>query len=282
MKMIDSKAVIEFQKAVLKQITQSFAFKPVLAVIQVEGDSASDRYIRNKIKLGEELRIEVRHILLNNDVEQVEVLELIDELNDDRNVNGIILQLPIPDHLNKRLLLDRIDPEKDVDGLGAQQIGWLGTNNDKALVPCTAKGVMNLINANTDDINGLDIVVVNCSYLIGIPLQTMLRDRATVTICHELTEDLQEKMRAADIVITGIGQAKYFDRSYTSNGQIIIDCSMNFDEDGKLVGDYDLESLKGMDVLIASGSGHTGPLTVLSLMYNTVQAFMNQNTKKGA
>ena len=282
MKMIDSKAVIEFQKAVLKQITQSFAFNPVLAVIQIEGDSASDRYIRNKIKLGEELGIEVRHILLNNDVEQVEVLELIDELNDDRNINGIILQLPIPDHLNKRLLLDRIDPEKDVDGLGAQQIGWLGTNNDKALVPCTAKGVMNLINANTNDINGLDIVVVNCSYLIGIPLQTMLRDRATVTICHELTEDLQEKMRAADIVITGIGQAKYFDRSYTSNGQIIIDCSMNFDEDGKLVGDYDLESLKGMDVLIASGSGHTGPLTVLSLMYNTVQAFMNQNTKKGA
>ena len=281
MKMIDSKAVIEFQKAVLKQITQSFAFKPVLAVIQIEGDSASDRYIINKIKLGEELRIEVRHILLNNDVEQVEVLELIDELNDDRNVNGIILQLPIPDHLNKRLLLDRIDPEKDVDGLGAQQIGWLGTNDNKALVPCTAKGVMHLINATVDDINGLDIVVVNCSYLIGIPLQTMLRDRATVTICHELTEDLQEKMRAADIVITGIGQAKYFDRSYTSNGQIIIDCSMNFDENGKLCGDYDLESLKGMDVLIASGPGHTGPLTVLSLMYNTIQAFMNQNTKQG-
>ena len=280
MKMIDSKAVIEFQKAVLKQITQSFAFKPVLAVIQIEGDSASDRYIINKIKLGEELRIEVRHILLNNDVEQVEVLELIDELNDDRNVNGIILQLPIPDHLNKRLLLDRIDPEKDVDGLGAQQIGWLGTNDNKALVPCTAKGVMHLINATVDDINGLDIVVVS-SYLIGIPLQTMLRDRATVTICHELTEDLQEKMRAADIVITGIGQAKYFDRSYTSNGQIIIDCSMNFDENGKLCGDYDLESLKGMDVLIASGPGHTGPLTVLSLMYNTIQAFMNQNTKQG-
>ena len=281
MKMIDSKAVIEFQKAVLKQITQSFAFKPVLAVIQVEGDSASDRYIRNKIKLGEELGIEVRHILLNNDVEQVEVLKLIDELNDDRNVNGIILQLPIPDHLNKRLLLDRIAPEKDVDGLGAQQIGWLGTNDNKALVPCTAKGVMDLINATVDDITGLDIVIVNCSYLIGIPLQTMLRDKATVTICHELTENLQKKMRAADIVITGIGQAKYFDRSYTSNGQIIIDCSMNFDENGKLCGDYDLDSIKSMSVKIASGSGHTGPLTVLSLMYNTIQAFMNQNTKQG-
>lgn len=282
MKMIDSKAVIEFQKAVLKQITQSFAFKPVLAVIQVEGDSASDRYIRNKIKLGEELGIEVRHILLNNDVEQVEMLELIDELNDDRNVNGIILQLPIPDHLNKRLLLDRIDPEKDVDGLGAQQIGWLGTNDDKALVPCTAKGVMHLINATVDDINGLDIVIVNCSYLIGIPLQTMLRDRATVTICHELTENLQKKMRAADIVITGIGQAKYFDRSYTSNGQIIIDCSMNFDENGNLCGDYDLDSIKSMSVKIASGPGHTGPLTVLSLMYNTIEAFIKQNTIKGA
>ena len=206
MKMIDSKAVIEFQKAVLKQITQSFAFKPVLAVIQVEGDSASDRYVRNKIKLGEELRIEVRHILLNNDVKQVEVLELIDELNDDRNINGIILQLPIPDHLNKRLLLDRIEPEKDVDGLGTQQIGWLGTNHKNALVPCTAKGVMDLIYANTDSIEGKDIIIVNCSYLIGIPLQAMLRDKATVTVCHKLTKGLKEKMRNADIVITGIGQ----------------------------------------------------------------------------
>ena len=281
MKMIDSKSVIELQKNLLKKSIEMFSIKPTLAVIQIEGDTASDKYVKNKKKLGEELGIEVKHILLSNNVAQYAVCELIDKLNDDKNINGIILQLPIPAHLNKKLLLDRIDPEKDVDGLGAQQIGWLGTNDKNALIPCTAKGVVDLINANVESIDGLDIVIVNCSYLIGIPLQTILRDRATVTICHELTEDLQEKMRAADIVVTGIGQAKYFDRSYVSNGQLIIDCSMNFDENSKLCGDYDLESLKSMDVLIASGPGHTGPLTVLALMYNTIKAFMNQNTIKG-
>ena len=279
MRIIDSKAVIDLQKDLLKKRIKLFSRKPTLAVIQVDGDAASDRYVRNKKKLGEELGLEVRHILLSNKINQSAIVEVIDKLNDDDNVNGIILQLPIPEHLNKRALLDRIAPEKDVDGLGAQQIGWLGTNDDRALAPCTAKGVVDLINANKDSIEGLDIVIVNCSYLIGIPLQTMLRDKATITVCHKLTKGLKEKMRNADIVITGIGQAKYFDRSYVSNGQIIIDCSMNFDENGKLCGDYDLESLKGMDVLIASGPGHTGPLTVLSLMYNTIQAFMNQHTK---
>ena len=280
MNIIDSKAVIEEQKKKLKETVQLFSNKPVLAVIQVEGDSASDRYVKNKKKLGEELGLEVRHILLDRNVTQHQVCCVIDELNNDERVNGIILQLPIPNHLNKRALLDRICPYKDVDGLGAYQIGWLGTNHENALVPCTAKGVMDLIYANTDSIEGKDIVIVNCSYLIGIPLQTMLRDKATVTVCHKLTKELKEKMRNADIVVTGIGQAKYFDRSYVSNGQIIIDCSMNFDENGKLCGDYDLESLKSMDVLIASGPGHTGPLTVLSLMSNTIEAYKKQNTRQ--
>ncbi len=279
MRMIDSKAVIELQKQKLKETISGFSHKPVLTVIQVDGDAASDRYVRNKKKLGEELGIEVRHILLNHDVKQVEVLELIDELNADDEINGMILQLPIPEHLNKRLLLNRIAPEKDVDGLGVQQIGMLGINDERALIPCTAKGVLDLLEANTDTLEGKDIVIVNCSYLIGIPLQTMLRDTATVTVCHKLTKGLKDKMRNADIVITGIGCAKFFDRSYVSNGQLIIDCSMNFDENNKLCGDYDLESLKSMDVLIASGPGHTGPLTVLSLMYNTAQAFMSQHTK---
>lgn len=281
MKMIDSKAVIESQKQELKETIQGLPSTPVLVVIQVDGDAASDRYVRNKRKLGEELGIEVRHILLDNDVKQVEVLELIDELNADDEVNGMILQLPIPEHLDKRLLLNRIAPEKDVDGLGVQQIGMLGINDKKALVPCTAKGVYDLLIANTDTLKGKDIVIVNCSYLIGIPLQTMLRDTATVTVCHILTKDLKNKMRNANIVVTGIGQAKYFDRSYVSNGQLIIDCSMNFDENNKLVGDYDLESLKSMDVLIASGPGHTGPLTVLSLMSNTIEAFIKQNIIQG-
>ena len=278
MRMIDSKAVINEQKEKLRKEIKLFSNKPKLVVIQVEGDAASNRYVNNKKKLGEELGLDVCHILLHHNISQHEVCEIIDELNEDKGVNGVILQLPIPEHLNKKALLNRIAPEKDVDGLGVQQIGMLGTKDEGALIPCTAKGVYDLLIANTDTLEGKDIVVVNCSYLIGIPLQTMLRDTATVTVCHILTKDLKTKMRNADIVVTGIGQAKYFDRSYVSNGQIIIDCSMNFDENGKLVGDYDLESLKSMDVLIASGPGHTGPLTVLSLMHNTIEAYKKQYT----
>ena len=277
MEMINSKEIIANEKAKLIDIVKGLDQQPVLAVIQVAGDSASDRYVNNKRKLGAEIGIEVRHILLDNNVTQAEVQSVINELNSNDDVNGIILQLPIPEHLNQRELLDNICPYKDVDGLGAYQLGWLGTKDKRALAPCTAKGVIALLdNVVEEGLVGKDICVVNCSYLIGIPLQTMLRDTATVTVCHKLTNDLKNKMRNADIVITGIGCAKFFDRSYVSNGQVIIDCSMNFDN-GKLCGDYDLESLKSMDVLIASGAGHTGPMTVLSLMINTVQAYMNQN-----
>ena len=277
MEMINSKEIIANEKAKLIDIVKGLNKQPVLAVIQVAGDSASDRYVNNKRKLGAEIGIEVRHILLDNNVTQAEVQYVINELNSNDDVNGIILQLPIPEHLNQRELLDSICPYKDVDGLGAYQLGWLGTKNKCALAPCTAKGVIALLdNVVEEGLVGKDICVVNCSYLIGIPLQTMLRDIATVTVCHKLTNDLKNKMRNADIVITGIGCAKFFDRSYVSNEQVIIDCSMNFDN-GKLCGDYDLESLKSMDVLIASGAGHTGPMTVLSLMINTVQAYINQN-----
>lgn len=279
MEMINSKEIIANEKAKLIDIVKGFNGVPKLCVIQVEGDSASDRYVNNKRKLGAEIGIEVEHILLANDVSYATLLDTITEKNNDNTVNGIIVQLPLPEHLKQyeRIFLDSICPYKDVDGLGAYQLGWLGTKDKRALAPCTAKGVIALLNNVVEEgLVGKDICVVNCSYLIGIPLQTMLRDIATVTVCHKLTNDLKNKMRNADIVITGIGCAKYFDRSYVSNGQVIIDCSMNFDN-GKLCGDYDLESLKSMDVLIASGAGHTGPMTVLSLIINTVQAYINQN-----
>lgn len=279
MRMINSKEIIANEKAKLIETVKKLNGVPKLCVIQVEGDSASDKYVNNKKKLGAEIGIEVEHILLANDVSYATLLDTITEKNNDNTVNGIIVQLPLPEHLKQyeRVFLDNICPYKDVDGLGAYQIGWLGTKNKHALTPCTAKGVVALLdNVVGDDLVGKDICIVNSSYLIGIPLQAILRDKATVTLCRRFTKDLKNKMRNADIVITGIGQAKHFDRSYVSNGQVIIDCSMNFDN-GKLCGDYDLESLKSMNVLIASGPGHTGPFTVLSLIANTIQAYINQN-----
>ena len=272
-----AKPYVDSKLIELKERVEKLNKRPKLVIIRANNDEPSERYIRNKIKKCEEVGVLSEIIRYDENVTQEEIKNKIEELNSDDEVCGILLQLPIYEHLDSDYLIDQICPYKDVDGLGAYQLGWLGTKDKRALAPCTAKGVIALLdNVVEEGLVGKDICIVNCSYLIGIPLQTMLRDIATVTVCHKLTNDLKNKMRNADIVITGIGCAKYFDRSYVSNEQVIIDCSMNFDN-GKLCGDYDLESLKSMDVLIASGAGHTGPMTVLSLMINTVQAYINQN-----
>lgn len=270
MKMINTKEIAqEIKDAFKASMTKGVA--PKLVILQVEGDKASDSYVKNKIKLGKELGIEVEHTLLKNDIPQRDLEMIIEYYNTDCDTNGIIVQLPLPKHLDERRALDTIDVEKDVDGLGTKQIGRLATQNGRIMHPCTALGVLNML-INITELEGKDVVIVNRSNLIGKPLQIMLTDEnATVTMCHSKTKNLKEKIQNADIVITGIGKAKFFDKSYFKDGQIIIDCSMNMYE-GKLCGDVKVEDLEELDVLVASGTGHTGVMTVLSLMYNTLMA----------
>lgn len=270
MKIINTKEIAQeikdaFRVAIPKGVV------PSLVIIQVEGDKASNSYVKNKMKLGQELGINVRHISLKNDVTQGKLERIIEFYNSNDEVDGIIVQLPLPKHLDERKALDTIDVEKDVDGLGTQQIGRLTTQNGRVMYPCTALGVLNML-IHITELEGKDVVIVNRSNLIGKPLQTMLTgENATVTMCHSKTKNLKEKIQNADIVITGIGKAKFFDKSYFKDGQIIIDCSMNVYE-GKLCGDVKVEDLEELDVLVASGTGHTGVMTVLSLMYNTLMA----------
>jgi len=272
MNIINTKEIAqEIKDAFKASMTKGIA--PKLVILQVEGDKASDSYVKNKIKLGKELGIEVEHTLLKNDIPQRDLEMIIEYYNTDCDTNGIIVQLPLPKHLDERKALDTIDVEKDVDGLGTKQIGRLTTQNGKIMYPCTALGVLNML-IHITELEGKDVVIVNRSNLIGKPLQIMLTDEnATVTMCHSKTKNLKEKMQNADIVITGIGKAKFFDKSYFKDGQIIIDCSMNMYE-GKLCGDVKIEDLEELDVLVASGTGHTGVMTVLSLMYNTLMAKM--------
>ena len=278
MNIINTKEIAqEIKDAFKASMTKGIA--PKLVILQVEGDKASDSYVKNKIKLGKELGIEVEHTLLKNDIPQRDLEMIIEYYNTDCDTNGIIVQLPLPKHLDERKTLDTIDVEKDVDGLGTKQIGRLTTQNGKIMYPCTALGVLNMLIHNAmithhQKSQKIDVVIVNRSNLIGKPLQIMLTDEnATVTMCHSKTKNLKEKMQNADIVITGIGKAKFFDKSYFKDGQIIIDCSMNMYE-GKLCGDVKIEDLEELDVLVASGTGHTGVMTVLSLMYNTLMAKM--------
>lgn len=270
MKIINTKEIAQEIKNAIRTIIPKDV-ETRLVIIQVEGDKASDSYVKNKVKLGAELGIKVSHVMLKNDTTQDKLERIIEFYNNEDSVNGIIAQLPLPKHLNERKALDKIDVEKDVDGLSTAQIGRLTTENGRVMFPCTALGVLIML-INITELEGKDVVIVNRSNLIGKPLQTLLtKKNATVTMCHSKTKNLKEKIQNADIVITGIGRAKYFDKSYFRDGQIIIDCSMNMYE-GKLCGDVKVEDLEDLDVLIASGTGHTGVMTVLSLMYNTLMA----------
>lgn len=270
MNIINTKEIAQEIKDAIK-VTIPKGVTPRLVIIQVEGDKASDSYVKNKVKLGKELGICVEHILLKNNISQSQLETVIKHYNDDNKVDGMIVQLPLPKHLDERKALDTINAEKDVDGLGTTQIGRLTTKSGRTMVPCTALGVLNML-INITELEGKDVVIINRSNLIGKPLQIILtEENATVTVCHSRTKNLKEKIQNADIVITGIGKAKYFDRSYFRDGQIIIDCSMNVYE-GKLCGDVKIEDIEELDVLIASGTGHTGVMTVLSLMYNTLMA----------
>lgn len=270
MKIINTREIAQEVKDAIR-VTMPKGVVPKLVILQVEGDKASDSYVKNKVKLGAELGIKVSHVMLKNDTTQDKLERIIEFYNNEDSVNGIIVQLPLPNHLDERKALDTIDVEKDVDGLSTAQIGRLTTQNGRVMHPCTALGVINML-INITELKGKDVVIVNRSNLIGKPLQTMLTNEdATVTMCHSKTKNLKEKIQNADIVITGIGKAKFFDKSYFKDGQIIIDCSMNVYE-GKLCGDVKVEDLEELDVLVASGTGHTGVMTVLSLMYNTLMA----------
>lgn len=270
-KEINSKEMVEKIKTTLKRTVDTKIHKPSLVIIQIEGDKASDSYVKNKVKVGEEVGITVKHIKMKQDTSEKELLNMVDVCNRS-NCDGIIVQLPLPKDIDERKVLDTIEPTKDVDGLGTHQIGLLNNGSKEALIPCTALGVMEMLIRTLTTTQGKDVVIVNRSHLIGKPLQVLLTENnATVTLCHSKTKNLKEKMLNADIVITGIGKANYFDKSYFKDGQIIIDCSMNLDENNKLCGDVKKqEVLDNLDVKIASGKGHTGLFTVVSLITNTI------------
>lgn len=269
MQLINSPLIKEEKIAYLQTFIKTNKLKPKLTIIQVDGDEASNRYVKNKITIGEKIGVQVEHIFLPNDITTSELIGAVEKVNKS-NTHGIIVQLPLPKQIDERQVLSAINPEKDVDGLTNEQFGKLVAKEMGALLPCTAQSVVMILEKVVEDFNGLDVVIVNRSHLIGLPLSMILTQKnCTVTLCHSKTKNLKEKMKQADIVITGIGKAHYFDETYFKNGQTIVDCSMNF-IDGKLVGDVNIDSLNNLDGYISSGKNQTGPLTCVSLMRNTI------------
>lgn len=250
---------------------------PKLVVIQVGDNPASSTYVKNKIKTCDEVGITSEHIKLDGNIDATELMKMIDAVNDDDTVHGILLQLPLPEHLakNEQMFIDRISWNKDVDGLTTENQARLWSGNMKRINPCTAEGILRLLK---DDLSGKTITIAGRSKLVGMPLFKLLLDRnATVTMCHSKTDDVGYHAMFSDVFISAIGKPKYF-KSDDCAGSAIIDVGINRDENGKLCGDVDWDSFtqECVDTLCTPVPKGVGVLTTAQLMLNTLKCIKYQ------
>ena len=245
---------------------------PKLAVIMVGEDKASKVYVKNKSKACNEIGIEFEEFILDENIEQKDLMELIQKLNNDKTVNGILLQSPIPRHLDINEAFKKIAPEKDVDGFNPVNVGKLSLNQD-TFVSCTPYGIMKMFEAYNINLEGKDVVIVGRSNIVGKPLiQCCLNKNATVTVCHSKTKDLKEHTKNADIVIAAIGKSKFVTEDMIKKDAVVIDVGINRGEDGKLTGDVDFENVSKKASFITPVPGGVGPMTIAMLMNNVIKA----------
>ena len=266
----------------VKQEVQALPTKPRLTIVTIGEDDASQVYVRNKIKTATGVGIEVNHVKLSETITQEEAEHKIIDIVESGDSDAIMLQLPIPKHLDEKILINLIPQEKDVDGLTDLNMGMLVNNHPYAIVPATAMGVYTVIaSVLGNDLSGVNVAVVNRSKLIGKPLQALLTNHnATVTLCHSKTDPLNHYTWNSHVVVTGVGKPKFFDNTDFNYYQLIVDCGINRDEDGKLCGDVDSESLSSFG---QEGIGYTpvpggvGILTTACLMKSVVQCYNLQH-----
>ena len=250
-----------------------------LAVIMVGDDKASQIYVKNKSKACQEIGIKFEEYFLGNDIKQEELIELIQKLNLDKSINGILLQSPIPKSLDINEAFRTISPEKDVDGFNPVNVGKLVLNQD-TFVSCTPYGIMKMFEEYDIDLTGKNVTILGRSNIVGKPLiQCCLNKNATVTICHSKTKDLKEHTKNADIVISAIGKAKFVTADMIKDGAVVIDVGINRDESGKIVGDVDFEKVSSKASYITPVPGGVGPMTIAMLMNNVIKATKLQNRR---
>ncbi|MCL6458529.1 MAG: bifunctional methylenetetrahydrofolate dehydrogenase/methenyltetrahydrofolate cyclohydrolase FolD [Gorillibacterium sp.] len=272
---INGKEIVASIREVIKQEVQELVIQgkqPGLAVVLVGDDSASAVYVRNKAKACEEVGIYSEVHRLPTDTSETELLSLIGSLNNDDRIHGILVQLPLPAHINESMVIDMISISKDVDCFHPINVGNLLIGKP-ALLPCTPAGVMEILHTLNEPIAGKHAVVVGRSNIVGKPMALLLlREDATVTICHSKTKNLQEITRQADILIAAVGRAKMITKDHVKPGAIVIDVGMNRDEHGKLCGDVDFADVAQSAGYLSSVPGCVGPMTITMLLRNTLEA----------
>ena len=266
-----AKKVREELKVKADELKQKGIF-PKLAVIMVGNDPSSKIYVRNKSKACEEVGIEYEEHLLDENIKNDELINLIEELNSRDDVHGILLQSPIPNHLDINLAFRTIKPEKDVDGFHPTNIGKLSLNQE-CFVSCTPFGIMRMLAEYNIEIEGKHAVIIGRSNIVGKPMiQCMLNKNATVTVCHSKTKNLVEITKQADILIAAIGKAKFVTEDMVKDGAVVIDVGINRNEDGKVCGDVEFENVFKKVSYITPVPGGVGPMTIAMLMNNIIKA----------
>lgn len=272
-KKISKEKLLELKEKIIK-----IDDKIGLTVIQVGDDKASNVYIKSKTNAATLVGFNFKHIKLDENIKQEDLLSIIEKENNDKNVHGIITQMPIPKHLNSKLVQNKVDENKDVDGLTDINAGKLMHNED-TLVPCTPLGVIKLLNYYNIEIEGKDVVIIGRSDLVGKPLAALfLNNNATVTICHSKTKNIKKYTKNADIIVVAVGIPKFLTKDMVSENQVIIDIGINKVE-GKLIGDADYENIKEKASYITPVPGGAGPMTVSMLMENTYKAYQKTKNK---
>lgn len=285
---IDGKAFAERIRAQVAQhvsrLRSDHDLVPGLAVVLVGDDPASDVYVRSKGKMTREVGMKSIEHRLPADTDEAKLLDLLDRLNDDSEVHGILVQLPLPEHLDETKIINRILPAKDVDGFHISNVGLLATGQ-KAMVPCTPLGCLMMLRETLGNLSGLDAVVVGRSNIVGKPMaQLLLRDSCTVTIAHSRTREIEEKCRQADILIAAVGRPEMITGDWVKPGATVIDVGINRIEapergEGKtrLVGDVHFESAAAVAGAITPVPGGVGPMTIACLLANTLTACCRAN-----
>lgn len=280
MEIIDGKKLAKATRENLRLEVEELkanGINPKLAVIMVGNNSASQIYVRNKSRACDEVGIEFEEYLLPTNTEQSELLNLIDKLNNQEDINGILLQSPIPDGLDINEAFRKISPEKDVDGFHPVNVGKLVLGQD-TFVSCTPYGIMRMFEAYNIDLEGKNAVVIGRSNIVGKPMShCLLNKNATVTICHSRTKNLAEITKRADILVAAIGKAEFVKADMVKEGAVVIDVGINRTEEGKLKGDVDFENVSKKASYITPVPGGVGPMTIAMLMNNVVKAAKIQN-----
>ncbi len=274
-KIIDGKAISAEIKEELKEKVAEYKKQGVeitLAVVKVGNDPASAVYVRNKEKACEYVGITSRTLALPEETTEEELLKVVNDLNEDKAVNGILVQLPLPKHIDESKVLLAIDSNKDVDGFHPVNVGKM-VIGEETFLPCTPAGIIEMLKRTDVEISGKECVVIGRSNIVGKPMSMlMLKENATVTIAHSRTKDLKEVTKRADILIAAIGKAKFVTADYVKEGAVIIDVGMDRDENGKLCGDVDFDLVSQVASAITPVPGGVGPMTVTMLLVNCLRS----------